>query len=125
MTSANRSVRGRSFSLGMGARKLSLIAALLLCHTSQRMQGAAIDPPSNEIAPGVSVASASAVRLAADGKAQAVIILGEAAGEGAKFAATELQKYLHALSGADFQIAIPGQDVLNSARQAWILIGGP
>ncbi|HEV2378374.1 MAG TPA: alpha-glucuronidase family glycosyl hydrolase [Terriglobia bacterium] len=125
MTSATRSVRERSFSLAMRARKLSLIAALLLCHTPERMQGAAIDPPSNEIAPGVSVASASAVRLAADGKAQAVVILGEAAGEGAKFAATELQKYLHALSGADFQIATPGENVLNSPRQTWILIGGP
>ena len=37
--------------------------------------------------------------VASGGKAQAVIVLGEAAGEGAQYAASELQKYLHALSG--------------------------
>ena len=43
------------------------------------------------------------VPVAAGGKAQAVIVLGEAAGECTKFGATELQN-LHALSEPDFAI---------------------
>ncbi|HEV2378375.1 MAG TPA: alpha-glucuronidase family glycosyl hydrolase [Terriglobia bacterium] len=73
--------------------------------------------------PSVNAASGPAVPLADGGKAQAVIVLGEAAGQGAKFAAAELQKDLQALSGAEFQIVTEGPSAVT--HQALILIGGP
>ena len=50
---------------------------------------------------------------------------GTSTGEGTKYAATELQKYLHALSGADIGIVSDGQSTSQSSQQTWILIGGP
>jgi hypothetical protein len=63
------------------------------------------------------------VPVAAGGKAQAAIVLGEGAGQGAKFAAGELQKSLRALSGAEIAIVGPGQ--ITQSQQALILVGGP
>lgn len=65
------------------------------------------------------------VSVAADGKSQTVIVLGQSAGTGAKFAAIELQKDLRALSGADIEIVTDEQIASQPSQQSWILIGGP
>jgi hypothetical protein len=64
------------------------------------------------------------VPVATAGKVQTAIVLGEGAGQGAKFAAGELQKCLRALSGAEIAILSNGQTVAQS-QQPLILIGGP
>jgi hypothetical protein len=89
--------------------------ALLVFHSPGTAQSASTDSSRAE----------SAVPVASAGKAQAVIVLGQAAGESVKFAATELQKYLHALSGAEVRIVTEEQSNSQSPQQAWILIGGP
>lgn len=65
------------------------------------------------------------VPVADSGKAQAVIVLGDGAGDGAKYAASELQKDLHKLSGADVAIVTDARMPSGPSRQAWILVGGP
>lgn len=65
------------------------------------------------------------VSVAAAGKGQAVVVLGQSAGAGAKFAATELQKDLSALSGADIEIVTDEQIASQPSQESWILIGGP
>jgi hypothetical protein len=74
---------------------------------------------------GPSVALESVVPVAGGGKAQAVIVIGQAGEECGKYAATELQKYLHALSGVEIGIVTDGLSTKQSPRQALILIGGP
>ncbi|MGD0732875.1 MAG: alpha-glucuronidase family glycosyl hydrolase [Terracidiphilus sp.] len=64
-----------------------------------------------------------AVPVASGGKAQAVIVLSGSAGEGAKFAASQLQKYLRALSGAE--ISSVSDAKIPAGAQSLILIGGP
>src|SRR5271167_48918 len=127
MTSLNAATINSSFPRVTGVRKLIWIVATALTafFSVARVQSAAINPPPAGIVPGPSGASGPGVTVAAGGKAQAVIVVGETAGEGAKFAASELQKYLQALSGAEFQIITDGQGASLSPQQAWILIGGP
>src|SRR5215469_9747673 len=97
VTSLNTAAYECSCSPIVRARKLCWILALALWlfHSPSRVQCAPIDPAVTRIGPGFAAASGSVVPVAAGGKAQAVIVLGEAAGESTKFAATELQKYLH------------------------------
>jgi hypothetical protein len=112
MTSIPFSVIERFFSKANRGRKLALIPALALLVLGA---GASVNLAAGSAPVG------TAVPLALGGKAQAVIVLGPAAGEGAKFAAAELQKDLKALTGADFQIATEA----DTAAPALILIGGP
>ncbi len=116
----------RFFLLIVRARKLCwiLAVALLLFHSPGRLQSASMDPAVAGIVPGSSVPTGPVVTVADGGKAQAVIVVGEAAGEGAKFAASKFQKYLQALSVAELQIITDG-NVSQSPQQAEILIGGP
>jgi hypothetical protein len=117
----------RSFPPIVRGRKLCWIVvfALMLFNSPGRLQSVSGHPLPAGLVLGSSGASGSAVLLATGSKAQAVIVVGEAAGEGAKFAATELQKDLKALSSAVFQIVTDGQAASQSSQQAWILIGGP
>ncbi len=75
-------------------------------------------------APGIAVSSSS-VPLARSGKAAAVIVRGEAAGDLARYGATELQKYLRILSGAEIPIVTDAEISAQPAGQSLILIGGP
>jgi hypothetical protein len=127
VTSADVAANEGSLPPFSGGRKLWLIATftLFVSYLAGTAPSAAMDLSPSRMAPGPSAASGSVVPVAGGGKAQAVIVLGEATGEGAKFAATELQKDLKALSGAEFQIVTDGQAASQSPQQAWILIGGP
>jgi Glycosyl hydrolase family 67 N-terminus len=127
VTSLNTAASECSLSPIVRTRKLYWILALALMafHSSGRVQSAPIDPAVARIVPGSAAASGSVVPVAAGGKPQAVIALGEAAGESTKFAATELQKYLHDLSGADIAVATDAQIRSGSPQQALVLIGGP
>jgi hypothetical protein len=65
------------------------------------------------------------LRVVSAGRPQASIVLGKAAGELTKYAATELRKYLRILSGAE--VPIISEDGVSSrpAKEALILVGGP
>jgi hypothetical protein len=65
------------------------------------------------------------LRVVSSGRPQASIVLGKAAGELTKYAATELQKYLRILSGAE--VPIISEDGVSSrpSKEALILVGGP
>jgi hypothetical protein len=65
------------------------------------------------------------VPVASGGKAQTVIVVGQAAGESTKFAANELQKYFRELCGAEVAIVSDQQGSANSAERSRILVGGP
>ncbi len=65
------------------------------------------------------------VPLAEGGKARAVIVLGEEASPAYRYAASQLQTYLHDLSGAHFSI-IPDSHLSSQAKQnTFIFVGGP
>jgi hypothetical protein len=104
-----------------GIRRIAAAGAGLCLALAVR--SAAITSSAAGIAPILNSVSGPVLPLADGGKAEAVIVLGEAAGEGTKFAAAELQKDLQALSGAQFQIVTEGQSVVT--QQALILVGGP
>ncbi len=127
MTSGNVTANEGPSPLIAQVTKLCWIAGvtLLLIHSPSRAQSASIESPHAGMARGSSGVVESVVPVAAGGKAQAVIVLGDAVGECAKYAATELQRYLRALSGAEIGIITAGQSSAQSPRQAWILIGGP
>ena len=113
MTSVNPTVDDIPFPLRFPGRQLCWIVAvaLSLFQSTGKAQSVSAD--------------SSPVPLVAGGRAQAEIVVGASAGEGAKYAAIELQKYLHALSGADIGITPDGQSTSQSSQQTWILIGGP
>lgn len=67
----------------------------------------------------------SSVPIVMDGRPQASIVLGEASGELGKFAASELQRYLRTLSGAELNINTEGGDSLRPGGEGLILVGGP
>ena len=69
--------------------------------------------------------SGPSVRVARGGRPQASSVLGEAAGELGKFAATELQRYLRTLSGAEIAIIAEGRILSRPAQEGLILVGGP
>ncbi|HUZ45264.1 MAG TPA: alpha-glucuronidase family glycosyl hydrolase [Terriglobia bacterium] len=69
--------------------------------------------------------SSPSLPIAEGGKARASIVLGEGASPAYRYAAAELQKYLHDLSGAQFSI-IPDSQLSTQARQqTLIFVGGP
>jgi len=65
------------------------------------------------------------VPIAGGGKPQASLVMGEAAGELNKYAATELQKYLRLLTGAELPIVASSDVASRPAREGLILLGGP
>jgi hypothetical protein len=69
--------------------------------------------------------SAVAVPVAEAGQARAVIVIPNAASESTKWAASELQRDLRLLSGAEVPIAPEGQIPPNAEDRSWILVGGP
>jgi len=69
--------------------------------------------------------SAEAVPVAEGGQARAVIVIPSAASESTKWAASELQRDLRSLSGAEVPIAPEGQLPTNAEANTWILVGGP
>jgi len=85
--------------------KSALLAALLLCAWRDAATGSTAD------------------YLAYQGQPRVLIVV--AGGSLYQFAAHELQRYLEALSGAQFEIASP-QEARNSPKDMnWILLGGP
>jgi alpha-glucuronidase len=70
-------------------------------------------------------AQSGSVPVASGSKAQAVIVVGESAGQSARFAAHELKEYLRKLSGADVATMTDRLVSAGSPQQSWILIGGP
>ena len=127
MTSANIAPNEIYFTLVNKRRKLCWVLALamLAFHSMGTTQSSSSGSSSMGNATGPSAVLPAAVPVADGGKAHAVIVLGGGVGEGAKYAATELQKYLHALSGADVGIVTDAQGSSQSPQQAWILVGGP
>ncbi|MBZ5563465.1 MAG: hypothetical protein LAP13_13725 [Acidobacteriia bacterium] len=75
--------------------------------------------------PGVASNSSPSVPVARSGKAVAVIVRGEAAGDLARYGATELQKYLRILSGAEIPVVTDAEISSRPAGESLILIGGP
>src|SRR5271157_315896 len=69
--------------------------------------------------------NAEAVPVAEGGQARAVIVIPSAASESTKWAASELQRDLRSLSGAEVPIAPEGQLPTNAEANSWILVGGP
>jgi hypothetical protein len=69
--------------------------------------------------------SFGALRVVSAGRPQASIVLGKAAGDLTQYAATELQKYLRILTGAE--VPIISEDGVSSrpSKEALILVGGP
>jgi len=59
------------------------------------------------------------------GKPEASIVLGETAGDLTKYAATELQKYLRILTGAEVPIVRETEISSRPAGEALLLVGGP
>ena len=118
--------RGNASPLPKGRSRSRLAAvALLGLLLPAALAMAGVDPVPSKVDAGHEHQMPNGIVAANGGHAQAVIVVGEAAGEGAKFAATELRKSLQALSGAQFEIATAGQNVSQSPSQALILIGGP
>ena len=69
--------------------------------------------------------SFAALRVVSAGRPQAAIVLGKAAGELSKYAATELQKYLRILSGVEVPIISEDEVSSRPSKEALILVGGP
>ena len=69
--------------------------------------------------------SSPSLPIAEGGKARASIVLGEGASPAYRYAATELQKYLHDLSGAQFSIIPNSQLSAQGRQQTLIFVGGP
>jgi hypothetical protein len=65
------------------------------------------------------------IPVAHAGKAQVVIVRGEAAGDLTRYAATELAKYLKILSGADVPIVPESAIKAQPGGESLILVGGP
>ena len=59
------------------------------------------------------------------GQPRAAIVVPDAPAESTQWAANELQRYLHLLSGAEVPILHEGRLSSSVGDQAWILIGGP
>jgi alpha-glucuronidase len=77
---------------------------------------------------GAQKTAAAFIRIAvADkaGKAQAAIVVGDAASESSRFAAMGLQKYVRASSGTELEIITARQSPSRPAQEALILVGGP
>lgn len=69
--------------------------------------------------------TAVAVPVAEAGQVRAVILVPNAPSESTKWAASELQRYLRTLSGAEVPIFPEGGVPANAGDKSWILIGGP
>jgi hypothetical protein len=65
------------------------------------------------------------VPIASGGKPQASIVMGEAVGALNKYAASELQKYLRLLTGAEIPIIAGADFSSRPAKEGLILLGGP
>jgi hypothetical protein len=66
-----------------------------------------------------------AVPVAEGQQARAVIVIPKDASESTRWAASELQRDLRSLSGAEVPIAPEGQLPTNAEANSWILVGGP
>ena len=69
--------------------------------------------------------SSPSLPVAEGGKARASIVLGEGANPAYRYAATELQKYLRDLSGAEIRIISDAQASGQAGRQTLLFVGGP
>jgi len=69
--------------------------------------------------------SSQSLPIAEGGKARASIVLGEGASPAYRYAATELQKYLHDLSGAQISIVPDSQLSAQARQETLIFVGGP
>jgi hypothetical protein len=65
------------------------------------------------------------VPIVSAGQPHASIVQGDAAGELSKYGATELQKYLHLLSGVEVPIISAAEVSSRPAKESLILVGGP
>lgn len=74
--------------------------------------------------PALASTPADSILVATQGKPRASIVLAENAGETYRYAATELQKYLHTLSGAEIQIISDSQVSSIPRQEALLFVGG-
>ena len=65
------------------------------------------------------------VPIASAGRPQASIVIGEGAGELNKYAASELQKYIRLLTGAELPIIASADVASRPSKESLILVGGP
>jgi hypothetical protein len=79
--------------------------------------------PAVGAASGSRVADAGSFQVAVHGRPTASIVV--ASGVPVPYAATELKKYLHALSGADLEIITSAQMAARPAHESMILLGSP
>ncbi len=75
--------------------------------------------------PAIAASPSPSVPVARAGAAHAVIVRGGAAGDLARYGATELQKYLRILSGAEIPIVMETEVSSRPAGESLILVGGP
>lgn len=66
-----------------------------------------------------------AVPVVTDGQARASIMLGKGANNDYRFAATELQRYIHILSGASVEIISDSELKSQPKQESLIVVGGP
>ena len=102
-------------------RSSSKLSAAAACLCSAAFLFGALGHPTNI----TGATNAGSIPVASGGHSQASIVLGESAGDLSKYAASELQKYLRILTGAEPAIIAPREIGSRPAKETLILLGTP